>query len=105
MIDEAGELSPTATLEEDSTSVEVGGSQVAPESQIGRALMTELVRLRKKRKISQEPLAKAIGITQSRLSQIENLKGGPMSMDAFLLYAQTIGAEIVLLPAKKQRKE
>jgi predicted XRE-type DNA-binding protein len=67
--------------------------------------MTELVRLRKKRKIGQEPIAKAIGITQGRVSQMENLKGGHMTLDAFLLYAQTIGAEIVLVPTKDQKKK
>lgn len=77
----------------------------ASESQITRALMTELVRIRKKRKIGQEPVAKAIGISQGRLSQIENLKGGSMTLDAFIVYARTIGAEVTVLPPKKRKGE
>jgi DNA-binding XRE family transcriptional regulator len=76
----------------------------APQTELSRALVSEMVRLRKKRKIGQEPLAKVIGVSQGRLSQIENFKGGPMTLDAFLLYAQSIGAEIVMLPAKNRSK-
>lgn len=75
-----------------------------PETPITQALMTELVRLRKKRKIGQEPIAKAIGLTQSRVSQLENLKGGSITLEAFLLYAKTIGVEVVMVPAKDTGK-
>ena len=76
----------------------------SPESQLTRALMTELVKLRKKKKIGQEPIAKAIGITQGRVSQMENLKGGHMTMEAVLLYAKTIGAEIVVVSDKGKKR-
>jgi len=72
------------------------------DSQVTRDLMNELVRIRKKRKIGQEPIAKAIGITQGRVSQLENLKGN-MTLEALLLYAQTIGAEIVVVPIKDRK--
>jgi len=78
--------------------------QDAAESQLTRALMDELVRFRKKRKIGQEPIAKAIGVTQGRISQMENVKGGSLTMEAVLLYAKTIGAEIVVAPEKKGKK-
>lgn len=74
-----------------------------PESQVTRILMSELVKLRKRKKIAQEPLAKAIGISQSRLSQIENLKGGSMTLDVFILYAQSLGTEVILQPTKKKK--
>jgi len=77
----------------------------SPEMLATRELMKELIRLRKRQGVGQEPLAKAIGISQSRLSQIENLKGGPMSLDVFLAYAQMMGAEVVLLPPKKPKKQ
>jgi len=73
-----------------------------PESQITRALMKELVRLRKRKKIAQEPLAKSMGLTQGRLSQIEHLKGGSMSLEAFIRYAHTIGAEVILQPSDEE---
>lgn len=72
--------------------------------QAARELMNELIRLRKRQGVGQEPLAKAIGISQSRLSQIENLKGGSMSLDVFLQYAQMMGAEVVLLPPNVKKK-
>jgi len=83
---------------EDSTGEDWVLEAETPESQVTRALMKELVRLRKRKKIAQEPLAKAIGLTQGRLSQIEHSKGGSMSLEAFILYAKTIGAQVVLQP-------
>lgn len=74
------------------------------ESQLTRALMAELVRFRKKRKIGQEPIAKAIGVTQGRISQMENLRSGNLTLEAVLLYAQTIGAEIMVAPARERKK-
>lgn len=74
------------------------------ESQLTRALMDELVRFRKKRKIGQEPIAKAMGVTQARISQMENLKSGSLSMEGVLLYAKTIGAEIRIAPEKSSKK-
>jgi len=73
------------------------------ESQLTRALMDELVRFRKKRKIGQEPIAKAMGVTQARISQMENLKSGTLSMEGVLLYAKSIGAEITIAPEKPAR--
>ena len=52
--------------------------------------------------IAQEPLAKTLGLTQGRLSQIEHSKGGSMSLEAFILYARTIGAEVVLQPTGEE---
>ena len=65
--------------------------------------MAELVKLRKKRKIGQEPIAKAIGITQSTVSQMENLKISA-SLDAILLYARAIGANIIVVPPDPKKK-
>ena len=67
------------------------------------ALMKELVKLRKKRKIGQEPIAQAIGITQGRVSQMESLKTGA-SLEAVMLYARAIGADIVVVPADGKKK-
>jgi len=66
-------------------------------------LVSELVRLRKKRKIGQEGIAKAIGVTQSRISQFENMKGNGMTLETFLLYAQTMGVKVVMVPLRKKR--
>jgi len=74
-----------------------------PERMVCEALMMELVKLRKKRKIGQEPIAQAIGITQGRVSQIESLKTGA-SLEAVLLYARAIGANIVVVPTDGKKK-
>ena len=65
--------------------------------------MAELVRLRKKRKISQRPVAEAIGISQARVSQMENSVGG-ITLETVMSYAQAIGANIVVVPDKPPRK-
>jgi predicted XRE-type DNA-binding protein len=70
---------------------------------VSEAIMAELVKLRKKRKIGQEPIAKAIGITQSTVSQMENLKISA-SLDAVLLYARAIGANIIVVPPDPKKK-
>jgi predicted XRE-type DNA-binding protein len=67
-------------------------------------LMNELVRLRKKQKIGQEPVARAIGISQGRVSQMESLKGG-LTLDAVVNYAKAIGAEIVIVPENRTKKK
>ncbi len=59
-------------------------------------LIAELVKLRKKRKIGQQQVADVIGITQGRLSQIESKKSG-VSLEAVVLYARAVGAEIAIL--------
>ena len=71
--------------------------------EIEESLMRELVRLRKKRKIGQEPIAKAIGVSQVRVSQMENLKGG-VTLESVLIYARAIGANIVVVPEKPVKK-
>lgn len=76
----------------------------SPDSPLTRALMDELVRFRKKRKIGQEPIAEAMGVTQSRISQMENLKSGSLTMEGVLLYAKTIGAEIHIASEKPSKK-
>jgi transcriptional regulator with XRE-family HTH domain len=68
------------------------------------SLMRELVRLRKKRKIGQEPIAKAIGVSQVRVSQMENLKGG-VTLESVLIYARAIGANIVVVPESTNKKK
>jgi transcriptional regulator with XRE-family HTH domain len=73
------------------------------ERQLSEKLMQELVRLRKQRKISQEPVAKALGLTQSAVSYIENLKAGA-SLEAALLYARAIGVEIVVVKPTRRKK-
>ncbi len=74
-----------------------------PETNITEGLVSELVRMRKKRKIAQEGIAKAIGTTQSRISQFENMKGSGMTLEAFLLYAQTMGVKVVMVPVRKKK--
>ena len=67
-------------------------------------LMKELVRLRKKRKIAQQPIAEAIGVSQVRVSQMENLKGG-VTLESVLSYARAIGANIVVVPENQAKKK
>jgi transcriptional regulator with XRE-family HTH domain len=62
---------------------------------MSQAIMVELVKLRKKRKIGQAPIAKAIGMSQAGVSQIENLKRG-VSLESVLIYAKAIGAKITI---------
>jgi len=71
---------------------------------IGEALMKELVRLRKRQKIGQEPIAKAIGVSQGRVSQMEHLRGG-VTLESVLIYARAIGANIVVVPESKSKKK
>ena len=68
------------------------------------SLMKELVRLRKKRKIAQQPIADAIGVSQVRVSQMENLKGG-VTLESVLIYARAIGANIVVVPEHTGKKK
>ena len=68
------------------------------------SLMRELVKLRKKRKISQQPIAEAIGVSQVRVSQMENLKGG-VTLESVLIYARAIGANIVVVPENQRKKK
>jgi len=70
-------------------------SEAALEQALSEALMTELVKLRKKRKIGQGGIAEAIGMTQSRVSQIENLKRN-VHLETVLVYARAIGCKIVV---------
>jgi len=65
------------------------------------ALILELVRLRKKRNISQGQMAQTIGISQSRLSQIENLQGG-VPFETVIEYARAIGANLAVAPADER---
>jgi transcriptional regulator with XRE-family HTH domain len=90
---ELGSMQPTV----DAVETPGGGRGVS------EAIIGELVKLRKKRKIGQEPIAKAIGITQGRVSQMENMKGG-ISLDAVLAYARAIGAEILVVPEGTRKK-
>ena len=92
----------TDASEEDVKSPGDSPSQ-ASEGLVCEALMRELVKLRKKRKIGQEPIAQAIGITQGRVSQMESLKTGA-SLEAVMLYARAIGADIVVVPADGKKK-
>lgn len=66
-------------------------------------LMAELVKLRRRRKIGQEPIARAIGITQARVSQMENLKGA-LNLEAVMIYAREVGANLVVVPEKRKKK-
>ena len=70
-------------------------TEAYPELVMSRAMMAELVKLRKKRKIGQAPIAKAIGMTQAGISQIENLKRN-VSLESVMIYAQAIGAKITI---------
>ena len=79
---------------------------VSPEEaqEIVENLMAELVKLRKKRGIGQQPVAKAIGVSQARVSQIENQKGA-VNMESVLMYARAIGANLVVVPDEKIAKK
>lgn len=68
------------------------------------AMMRELVRLRKKRGLSQKPIAKAIGVSQVRVSQMEASKGG-VTLQSVLVYARAIGAQIVVVEDSAKKKE
>ncbi|MDR3692912.1 MAG: helix-turn-helix transcriptional regulator [Fimbriimonas sp.] len=63
---------------------------------VSEGIMTELVRLRKRRKLSQEPIARALGVTQGTVSQIENMKT-VASLEEVMLYAQAVDAKIVVI--------
>ena len=65
------------------------------ETNVSVALIAELVKLRKSRKFNQEEVARAIGVTQGSVSQMESLKTD-MSVETALRYARAIGADIVL---------
>ncbi|MDR3692913.1 MAG: helix-turn-helix transcriptional regulator [Fimbriimonas sp.] len=58
-------------------------------------LLAKLVQLRKERKIGQISVARAIGVTQGRLSQIESLKTG-VSLEAVYQYARAIGSNLTI---------
>jgi len=84
------------------------GSQTprdSAESRLTRELMKELVKLRKQRKIGQKPIAQAVGVTQGRISQMENFQGGNLTMEAVLVYAKTIGAVIVVMPEESHKED
>lgn len=78
-------------------------SDVGDPQEIVDALMSELVRLRKKRGIGQGSVASAIGISQGRLSQIENQRGG-VTLESVLMYARVIGADIVVVPDSDEER-
>jgi predicted XRE-type DNA-binding protein len=74
------------------------------EQLMSEALMTELVKLRKRRKIGQGPIAEAIGMTQSRVSQMENLKRN-VNLETVLIYAKAIGCKVVIQPENETKKK
>jgi len=80
------------------------GQGSASDRAITEALVSELVRLRKRRKIGQTPIAESLGITQARLSQIENLRTG-VSLEIVMNYARAIGANVVLVSEKHAKGE
>jgi predicted XRE-type DNA-binding protein len=83
---------------------EPAGDESVVETPVCEQIMAELVKLRRRRKIGQEPIAKAIGITQARVSQMENLKGG-LTLEAVTMYARAVGANIVVVPEKRGRRD
>ena len=58
-------------------------------------LISDLVKLRKSQKISQQQVAQALGVTQGSISQMESLKTD-MSVQSAIRYAQVVGAELTL---------
>ena len=56
-------------------------------------LTRQLVRARKEKGLSQAAVAAGIGVTQARVSQIENLVGD-VSVSALLAYARAVGGQI-----------
>ena len=59
------------------------------------SLISDLVKLRKGLKISQQQIALALGVTQGSISQMESLKTD-MSVQSAIRYAQVVGAELTL---------
>jgi len=79
-------------------------SEPSPEETlVCEQIMAELVKLRRKNKMGQEPIAKALGVTQARVSQMENLRGA-LHLDAVAIYARAVGANLVVVPAKKPKR-
>lgn len=71
---------------------------------LSKELMRELVKLRKRRKIGQDEVADAIGVGQSRISQIEHLKRN-IHLETVLGYAKAIGCRIVVDAAPEKGGE
>ncbi len=63
---------------------------------LGQEMMDELVRLRQNRRIGQKVVARAIGVSQGRISQLESQKGR-ITLDAFISYARAIAADISIV--------
>jgi transcriptional regulator with XRE-family HTH domain len=60
------------------------------------SIIKDLVRLRKRRLIRQIVIANALGVTQSRISQLERLRGS-IPLDLVVAYATYLGATISIL--------
>lgn len=58
-------------------------------------VMKELVRLRKRRMIRQESVANALGVTQSRISQVERMRGS-IPFELVIAYADYLGARFTI---------
>src|SRR3954447_25381933 len=61
--------------------------------QATQLLMSELIELRKKAKISQRDMAKRMGVSQPRIAQIERLRDG-LSAETMIKYALAVDARI-----------
>ncbi len=60
---------------------------------VGRELVAELVRRRRKAGLSQTELAEKIGTSQRTMSQLENLAHEP-KLGTFLSWAQAVGLQL-----------
>jgi len=69
---------------------------------VNEMLLAELVRLRKKRKLGQATVAEALGLSQARISQIENMKGR-IPLDTLLTFAKAVGANLMIGPGEELR--
>ena len=69
---------------------------------VGGNLISDLVKLRKSLKISQQQVAQALGVTQGSISQMESLKTD-MSVQSAVRYAQVVGAELTVCHSGNSR--
>ena len=58
-------------------------------------IVEKLIRLRRRQDILQSTVARALGVTQARISQIERLRG-PIPLGLVAAYAKLLGAKLTL---------
>jgi|GEM_PF-5190282 len=63
-------------------------------------LMAELIKMRKRRRIRQDDIAQALGITQGRISQVEK-QPGEVRLALILGYARAINVELLWIKSSE----